>query len=429
VWEEPSALGYAIVEKVTELLDIESGPLTQQLAGYSRNQTAYHYFLKGVGYYKQNALQDSREALEEALIFDEDLAAARAYLGLALLQGVDDASQTGQVQQAISQCQIALGKDPDLPIAHYCLGEGYLKLKHSDASIAAFKNALAFSDGLPHYRALARFFALPEEKKGLVTFLKPVVDGQPDFFLGYSWLGYVYHLMGESEKAISNFKAAIDLAPEYFEAYNSLGAVYATRGCWEKSVTTFEKALSIEKDASVYRNLAVIYFYSGRYPEAKKYAEQSIFYRAEESASERIHIDYGNLADILYWAPGGNRRQAIESYEKALDLVDKHLIENPSDLEALAYKASYLAMIDKEKAALEALEQVLSEDPPAANFLYKSAMIQEKLGNRNEALDYFNLALEEGFPRGFANSEPLFRNKPEFEAILAKYPDQASSCP
>jgi tetratricopeptide (TPR) repeat protein len=259
--------------------------------------------------------------------------------------------------------------------------------------------------------------------------VKASADRQPRFWLAQSYLAFAYRADGQLREAARQQEKVVELAPEYYGGVNLLAAIYGELGCVEEALAAFERALEINKDAAVYTNLATTHFFMGHYREALAYAKQGIVYLEEEPESAPIYIDRGNMADILYWSTGGDRQKAKTNYQRAKEEVDKYLQENPGDLDALAWKAIYLAMLDESLAAEKALKEALTGDNPSAGTLHKAAIIYQHLGQTEKAVDYLSQSLEAEYPVRLARNEPIFREAPEFRDLLSKYPDKSGPCP
>jgi tetratricopeptide (TPR) repeat protein/TolB-like protein len=431
-FDQASDLAHEVTEEGLGLLGIEAKPAeVSDLFGNSKNQPACALFLKGLGYYlKEDSLEAAVENLKDALDIDSKFALAKAYLGLTYLEQYQNGDDRTWLDEALMSCSAALDIDEGLQVAHFCLGEALIKDGKPEEALIQYERANhlgPFDD-----RVLMRLLSINSQQERLGAFLplvKAAADRQPRFWLPQSWVAFAYREEGRLEEAARQQEKVVELAPDYYGGFNLLAAIYDQLGCVEDGLRAFEKALEIEKNASVYTNLATTHFYMGQYREALEYARQGIVYLEEEPELARIYLDRGNMADILYWSTGGDRQKARVHYERAREEVDRYLQENPGDPGAMVWKAVYLAMLDEKVAAEEILGKALSVDSPSADTLYKAAIIYQHFGQTEKAVDYLAQSLKSGAPVREARNEPIFREAPEFREVLSKYPDEAGPCP
>ncbi len=432
IYDKASDLAHEVTEEALGLLGIEAKPAeVSDLFGNGNNQPACALFLRGLGYYLQeDSLKDAVDKLREALDIDSKFALAKAYLGLTYLQKSPDWDERWALEKALTYCKSAVEIDEDLQAAHFCLGEALLKDGKPEEALIHYERADhlgPFDDTV--LRRLESINARLGRRGAFLPLVKAAADRQPRFWLPQSYLAFAYYGEGRFEEAARQQEKVVELAPEYYGGFNLLAAIYDQLGCVEDGLRAFERALELDKNASVYTNLATTHFYMGQYREAQEYAQQGIVYLDEEPESARTYIDRGNLADILYWSTGGDRKKAIDNYRKAREEVDKYLLENPGDLAALVWKAVYLAMLKEKVAAEEALNKALTLDSPSADTLYKAAIIYQRFGQTEKAVHYLAQSLEAGAPVREARNEPIFRGVPEFKELLSEFPYEVGPCP
>jgi len=70
----------------------------------------------------------------------------------------------------------------------------------------------------------------------------------------YDYLGSVYFLLGQSDKAVQAYKRALSIDPNYAESYFNLGLVYQEMGDRENAIAMFEKYLELDPDSSFAEN-------------------------------------------------------------------------------------------------------------------------------------------------------------------------------
>lgn len=179
----------------------------------------------------------------------------------------------------------------------------------------------------------------------------------------FNKIGIAHHQMMQLDAARKWYQQALKLQPDYSEAINNLGAVYYAQKSYRKAIGHYKKALKISpKSASIYSNLGTAYF------ARKKY------------------------------------KDALEQYQTALSI----------DPEVFEHKNSWGSILQ---------ERTVAE---RARFHFYLAKTYAKAGNKERALQYIRMALEEGFKERDKLMEDAefaaIRDSEEFQALLKLEP-------
>ncbi|RMH08802.1 MAG: tetratricopeptide repeat protein, partial [Nitrospirae bacterium] len=179
-------------------------------------------------------------------------------------------------QEALSQFQRLLDKDPNAALAYEGMGEALQALDRFPEAENALRRALALNPKLWHAHAL---------------------------------LGILYAQQGRHNEAIREQQAAIRLNPHNPELYNNLGVSYLLAGRDAEAITMFQEA--IRKGAThnrIYNNFGVVLTRVGGYHQALE-----MFRHGSNEASA-----YNNLGVLLLHA--GHAQAAIPCFERAIEL-------------------------------------------------------------------------------------------------------------
>jgi tetratricopeptide (TPR) repeat protein len=369
----------------------------------------------------------SIENLSEALRMDKQFSMARAYLGLAYL-GEESLEKSTTLERAENECLAAYSVDSQQQFTNFCLAE--IEAEKGNLEKAFEYYQIAFHTGPLELFVLNGLIDIAyrlDRFEAMVPLLESAIQRQPDFWLGYDFLAYVYYAQGNYESAVIQQKIVVDLAPEKISGYNNLAVFYDMLGCLEQAAEAYEKALALKRESSLYTNLAVTYFYSGQYSKALKTAQEAKTYLRHEP--EMSYYESGNLADIQFWVPGGDREIARDYYSEALKLVNEFLEKSPDDLEALRSRCWYLAMLNRVEDCEKCLEQILAYKNQNCETCYKLALIFQRLGRKEEALKYLKSSLSQGKLANQVRNEPILQDIPEFNQILEPFFKVDTICP
>ncbi len=117
----------------------------------------------------------------------------------------------------------------------------------------------------------------------------------------------------------------------------------------------------------------------------------------------------------------GKRPEAENAYRQAIALADEKLRVNPKDGRVLAFRATYLAMLDRKEDAFASLQKALKISPKDPDVQCRAALVYNHFGDTNHMLDALEKALSAGVPAAWVRDTPDFdhlRNDPKLEAIL-----------
>lgn len=172
-------------------------------------EDSYTYYLIGVKYASEGEFIKAEELFKENLSIDEF-----DNLSKTALETLSDFND-GIINKEYSRC--------------FFKGISYIENKQYPQAIKEFQNAITIN---------------------------------PNYFKAYNCIGYVYHLLHNSDEAISYYKKAVQINPDYIVAHNNLGGEYFSLRQYEQAITYVEKSVRINpSDAQSYYNLGMAYFY------------------------------------------------------------------------------------------------------------------------------------------------------------------------
>ncbi len=286
----------------------------------------------------QKALEFNLKALsirEKVLPLDHpDL--ARSYGILAQTYG-----NLSEYQKALEFNLKALAiQEKALPSNHPDLATSYSILAFTYGSLCNFQKQLEFN-----LKAVSiREKALPLD--------------HPDLATSYNNLAVTYSNLGEHQKALEFHLKALAIRektlptdhPSLASSYNNMGRAYRDIGKYDKGIEYGQKAIrmgeaSNPKHTSLnlfYANLGITYIKARQYPEAKAALEKSESLKEEE----RVYRGWA-----MYYASQKQKKQAIESLQKAISLGFKDLkwLETELDLKNIRKEKGYKELVEQLK--------------------------------------------------------------------------------
>lgn len=214
-----------------------------------------------------------------------------------------------------------------------------------------------------------------------VDLVRKAVALSPNTAAYCNTLGFFLRIQRKLDDAIEMLEKAIALKPDYAEAQNNLGIALAEAGRREEAIAAYERTLEQRAEfPEVLNNLGNALARSGRLQEALARYEQAIEQRADYAEA------WSNKADALVALGKENREQAIECYEKALEL-------NPNWAEVLVKLGGAYHAADKLNEAESAFRKALRLNPNNVRCLTAIAATLERLGNLSAAAAHLRHAL------------------------------------
>jgi eukaryotic-like serine/threonine-protein kinase len=384
--------------------------------------SAYDQYLRGRGYlldyHKHENIDSAISAFNRAITLDSKYAQAYAALGEAYWLGYQEGhGGKDWMEKARSACDHAVASAPKLADGYACLGRVNSGTGEYEKAVTQFQKATTLdptSDDA--FRGLADAYQKLNKPAEAEATYKKAIALRPQYWAGYSWLGAFYWGQGKYDDAAKMFQEVITLAPDNFRGYSNLGAMYDLQGRYQEAVGVLQKSVSLRPTVEAYNNLGDAYFSMRKFDEAARSFEEAL------KSNKSSWLGWGNLGDAYYWAPG-KRQQASNAYGEAIRLANEKLQVNPRDGRALAYRATYLALLDKKEDALASLQKAVSDSPKDPDVLFRAALVYNHLGDMDHMLEFLKRAFALGASPDWVRDTPDFdhvRTDPRFQAVVRK---------
>jgi serine/threonine-protein kinase len=358
-------------------------------------------------------------------------AAYESYLkALGYMQRYDKA---GNLDQAISELNSAVGTDPQFALGFASLGEAY-RLKNQldpnpkwiEEAKANLDHAVRLNDRLAGpYNSLGRLHTdLAQHDLALEEFQK-ALDINPRDPAALLGIAGVYERLGRTADAEGAYKRAIALRPDYWDSYNSLGGFYDQQGRFADAVVQYKKVIELTPDnAAAYSNLGAEYEAMGDAasnrlaeeafkksiqisPTYPAYANLGNFYmglfRFDEAAAATRRALQLNDKDYRVWCNlmldelnRNNASGAGDAKEHAEKLLEIYLTTHPQDALAMSWMALFRSEEKQREKALQLAESAATLAPKDALVLLNLAEVDENLGDRAGAIKMAEESLKNG---------------------------------
>jgi type IV pilus assembly protein PilF len=155
------------------------------------------------------------------------------------------AIQSGDVQGALREFQIALDMDPNLAEAHYAMGTLlHLSFGRREQAIEHFNKALAIRPNYSEAKAnLANVYLdLGQYDRAIGLYREALNDMlYPTPYIAQGNLGWALYKKGDIRGAVENIRAALIANPKFCQGYRNLGIIYRDRGNLEEACQQFSK--------------------------------------------------------------------------------------------------------------------------------------------------------------------------------------------
>jgi adenylate cyclase len=251
------------------------------------------------------------------------------------------------------------------------------------------------------------------------------IELDPNFARAYAGLAdccsflYMYWDSSKAnlEAADKSSQRALELDPASAEAHTSRGVALNLRQDYAAARREFETALKLDP-----KLFEAHYFYARACLTEGKFEDAILHYRNAWQARPEDYQAILLSADAL--AKLGRDDEVLEAARLGIKLADAHLELNPDDARAWYLSGGALMRLGKVDEALERGRRACAIDPEDAGVLYNVACNYCLAGKSDEAIDYLEKAIRNGFgQRSWLENDSALDSlcdDPRFQALLQK---------
>ena len=222
---------------------------------------------------------------------------------------------------------------------------------------------------------------------------------------------------GNYDKAIETYKKAIEIRPDYANAYFNMGLSYVKKGNYDKVIEAYKKCIEYEpENARAYYLIGWSYGNKGNYDKAIEAYKKAIEIKPD-NANAYYYIGKTNYIDL------GKTEESKYYFNKVIELGEDNSIITIYSVFFLGNEEeSIRRMNNRLKEAKES-----NDSEKIKGEYYNFACLFSLVNKPEKALEYFTLALENGYDNfGHIKQDSdldNIRNKPEFKTLIEKYKD------
>ena len=392
-------------------------------AGQTSVASANELFLQGRGELARRDLPGNLDAaivhLQQALVSDPRYALAHAALGEAFWAKYFETKSRLWVDEARRSCQSALEFGASLSTPHVTLSTLLTGTGQYEKAVEEAQTALRLDPANAEAtRALARAYARLNHTADAEAAYRRAIERNPSNGFANMDLAVFYWVNGRYAEAEKNFLRVAELMPDNYLVYRNLGGLYVMMNRPEPAAELLQKSLALKPTAPGYSNLGTLRFQQQRYTDAATLYEQA------SNLNPRDYVLLGNLADALRFIPA-RAAEASAIYVRAIRVADETLLVNPKDAAVRAVVARYSAFSGDSARAVEEITQARTLAPANLPVVFNSALVFERLGQRDRALESLGLAIKGGYAPTEIQQHPdlkELRADPRFVSLISAPP-------
>jgi anaphase-promoting complex subunit 3 len=192
------------------------------------------------------------------------------------------------------------------------------------------------------------FYSLVKDQTQALKMLHRATQVDRSFAYAHTLKGYEHLNMEECSEAEQCFRTALRIEPRHYLAIGGLGEVNSKQGHHVTARQHFQQALGINPYPALYARLAC------------------------------------TLMDDM----------THDAWVEALHLFDEAIVRDPSNLRARHHRAELYMKLGQHSAAMPDLEHLRVKCPKEAGIFITLARCHRKLGNKQQAMFFFNHAVD-----------------------------------
>jgi tetratricopeptide (TPR) repeat protein len=299
------------------------------------------------------------------------------------------AMRNGQLDVAASDFQNVISAMPRFPEAHFNLGLVQLQQGKLDDAINSLKRSLSLK---PSLRGANLFLGIAEYRNNdypdAIAAIKHETATDPKNAKAWMWLGVAQLGAGDADGASTSLDKAAALSPDDVDILYHRGRAHIL-----VSKKSYERMYKADPNSSrVHQVLAQSFVEQDRLEEAAHECQEALKLKSDEPG---LHEELGDI-----YLKQNHLAEAESEFQNELKI-------DPQSQTSM-YKLAVVSLErSKPEVASSLLQDLLRRDPHSADAHYQLGRAQSQLGNTDEAVNQFALAVKEATQFGSTDSDTL----------------------
>ena len=223
------------------------------------------------------------------------------------------------------------------------------------------------------YLSLARFYMKSKKAAEAENTIKKAISVNEKSPLGYLEYGRFFTYSAKPNEAEAQFKKAVEVAPDNIEAREAIAGFYLAQNQLEKAEQAYKDLAQAQGNSSEGRMQLAEFYASPRV--GREDDAIATFSAILKDSPEYVRARY-RLAEIYL---------ERKDFAKVTEQVEKLLVINDNDSQALMLRARLKMQDNKTEEAVKDLEEILKKQPSLKDALYYMAQARLALGQVEQA--------------------------------------------
>ena len=357
------------------------------------------------------------ELLDAAIKREPAFALAHAALGEACWEKYRQTLDRSWVDRGEQEILLALSSDANQPLIRYSLATILYGTGHADRAEQELRTIVQTHPVDSAHRLLGRILTERGQIDEAMKELQHAIDVRPGYWANYAAMGTAALRAGRYADAERSFLRVTDLQPDNADAYGYLGTIYLLTNQRDRAIEQLQRSIRLAPTVPAWSNLGTALTDAGRHDDAVEAFGQAVALRPRDPLLQR------NLGDSLIRV--GRTREAQTVYAEGVRVAREALAVNPKSADSHGALAICLAKVGEFDQALQHVTEAATLAPNAPEPYHRRAAVLALAGRGTEAI----AALREGLMHGLspalvARDEDLtsLRESREFQELVKTKP-------
>jgi tetratricopeptide (TPR) repeat protein/DNA-binding winged helix-turn-helix (wHTH) protein len=380
---------------------------------------AYIMYRRGRGLmnkpWTEDVLREATNYFAQALTLDPGYAAAHAGLCSAYTTLYTLTSNPQFIEDAERACAAGMAANSNLHMVYTATGDLYSQTGNLPDAESAYLSAININgQDVSAIEGLAAVYERQQRFEEAEQLMIEAIRLQPGNWRTRNSLGILYFKNGMYREAADAYARVVALDPDNSTGHGNLGSSLMMIGDFEGAAEALQASLNLEPNRTYFSNLAIIYYFLGRYDESV-----AIHRRAVEESPNQYYV-WLNYGDALFFS--SEPEKASAAFRRSAEIAESLLEVDPGRADVMDELAWAKAMLGDIDSARQLIDRSLSIDPDNPYVHYFDALVSVKEGQYDRAVAALREAVSGGYPAIMLASEPhlsALQDLPEFIQLVS----------